>query len=155
MLYIIPMRNENIQTLLVNFDHELQAALDIRRRVFVDGQHVPVELEQDGKDSECTHFVARNGEVALGAARLRPVDETTVKIERMAVLREYRSQGIGRALLDDMLHYARQHGYDQAVLHSQLSAFDFYYTAGFRQIGEVFYEADMPHVKMRMNLHED
>ncbi len=154
MLYIILMQKKNIQTLLVNYDHELQAALDIRRRVFVDEQNVPIELEQDGKDSECTHFLAENGKETIGTARLRPVDKDTVKIERMAVLAEYRGQGIGRALLGDMLQYARKQGYKRVVLHAQLSAFDFYDGAGFKQIGEVFYEANISHVKMRKNLRE-
>jgi len=142
------MHKKHIRTQIVKEKEDLQQALDIRRQVFVLGQGVPPDLEVDGEDRRCTHFLVFAGKTAVGTGRLRGYREGVVKIERMAVLSPWRNQGIGRQLLDRMIAYAADTGYHTAVLHAQTPAVSFYARAGFEQEGEVFYEADLPHVQM-------
>lgn len=64
----------------------------IRRRVFIQEQHVPEDMEWDEHDSEALHFlVLDTGGKAVGCARLLPNGH----FGRMAVLPDWRHQGVG------------------------------------------------------------
>ena len=68
----------------------------IREAVFVVEQNIPQDLEFDGIDPECLHFVARdNQHEAIGTARLAP-DHT---VGRMAVLENWRGQRRRQSLI--------------------------------------------------------
>jgi len=143
---------DNTAIEIISPNDNYQEALDVRYEVFVKGQNVPEDLEQDGEDENCTHFLISLGEKPVGAGRLRPIDEGTIKIERMAVLPEYRNAGYGRQMLDHMLEFARDKNYQKAILHAQLPAVHFYEYARFKKVGDIFYEAGIPHISMEKEL---
>lgn len=129
-------------------------AMDIRTKVFVEEQKVPAELERDEYDEAATHFLLlEKGEpVATGRVvdfqdrcQSRPV----AKIGRVAVLSEHREQGFGEFLMWKILDYAREQGYEQAVLDSQTQAVVFYENLGFEKEGFEFEDAGIPHLAMR------
>lgn len=127
----------------------LADAFDVRTRVFIEGQDVSEELEMDGKDEAARHVVAYEGEKPVGTARLRSPDPGVAKIERVAVLDDYRHSGVGTALMDAIEEVAREEGLDRAVLHAQTRVEPFYAKLGYeRTSDEVFEEADIPHVEM-------
>jgi predicted GNAT family N-acyltransferase len=70
----------------------------------------------------------------------------------MAVLKEYRGQGIGSALLAALLDYAEQKQYASVHLHAQVTAIPFYEKHGFMADGEKFMDAGIPHMNMIFNL---
>jgi predicted GNAT family N-acyltransferase len=120
----------------------------IRRSVFIEEQNVPEELEWDEYDDLSTHFIATHNRRPVATARLKPDGQ----IGRMAVLREYRHQGIGRKLLQYILQLAASRQLEQLYLHAQVEALPFYEKQGFSAHGEVFYEADIPHRAMAKKL---
>lgn len=154
IVYISAMQKKNIRTQIVKDKEDLRRALEIRRKVFVLEQGVPLALEQDGEEHRCTHFLAYSGATAIGTGRLKPSGNGAVKIERMAVLADWRNQGVGAILLDHMLSHAIAAGYHTAILHAQTPAIPFYQRAGFCREGNIFYEADLPHVKMKQRLQD-
>ncbi|MDR4478138.1 MAG: GNAT family N-acetyltransferase [Nitrospira sp.] len=117
----------------------------IRETVFIYEQRVPVELEWDGLDPSCAHVLARNdrGE-AIGTARM----QRNGTIGRMAVLKDWRGRGIGRALLQTLLDLALKQGLPRVTLSAQTHALGFYERAGFHVVGEPFIDAGIPHRKM-------
>ena len=62
---------DNLRYKLVENDKELEEALDIRKRVFVEEQGISETLEQDGNDSSALHMVVKNGDIAVGTVRIR------------------------------------------------------------------------------------
>jgi len=116
----------------------------IREAVFIAEQHVPVELEWDGLDDECTQLLAFNGDEAVGTARMTPGG----KIGRMAVLKEWRDKGVGSQLLEEMIAVARAANVSQVVLDAQHSAIPFYQRFGFTVISDSFIDAGIQHRKM-------
>ncbi|WP_316810833.1 GNAT family N-acetyltransferase [Pedobacter heparinus] len=137
-----------MEALLVNKirnKEELEKAFVVRKKVFVEEQHCPPELEWEHEE-ESTHFLAEiNGE-ACGACRWRKTD-AGYKLERFAVLKEFRGKRIGQALvaaaladLPESAHYI--------YLHAQLNAMRLYSRFGFMAEGEQFEEAGIPHFKM-------
>jgi predicted GNAT family N-acyltransferase len=128
------------------------ACYGVRTAVFCDEQGVPAEIEFDGLDDRCRHYLARIGRIAVGTARVRPLGGGQVKFERVAVLRTHRRAGIGLALMERALAGARSDGHRHALLHAQTHAGEFYRRLGFRQEGEGFMEAGIPHIRMSMAL---
>lgn len=141
----------SIQIRLGNWSEIKILAMPIRLAVFVQEQHVPIEEEIDQMDPLCTHAIAQNEQgIVVGTGRLLPDGH----VGRMAVLRDYRGQGVGSAVLDALVKQARYAGFEEVILHAQTHAKDFYALHGFRQEGELFYEANIPHIKMRLNLRD-
>ncbi len=132
---------------------EIEQALAIRRKVFVEEQVIPEELEQDGYDAEAIHYLAWVDGIPAGAVRLLPQGRE-VKLQRMAVLPEFRRQGVGRQIVKKLLADARREGFSRIVLDSQASARIFYLTLGFVEEGLPFLEAGIPHVRMSITLDD-
>jgi predicted GNAT family N-acyltransferase len=124
---------------------ELPVIHTIRQQVFVEEQHIPGHLEWDGQDPSCCHVVALDPHhQAIGTGRISPDG----RIGRMAVLKPWRSKGIGSAILDALLELARTKGHHSVYLHAQLDAAGLYRQAGFRQRGQSFREAGIEHITM-------
>ena len=117
----------------------------IRLRVFVEEQHVPLELEWDGEDERCEHALAyAPDKTPVGTGRLLPDG----RIGRLAVLPEWRGQGAGSALLEYFMELARDKGFNAVRLHAQTRATAFYARHGFEAHGDEFMDAGIPHVEM-------
>jgi|CXWL01.1.fsa_nt_gi predicted GNAT family N-acyltransferase len=127
-----------------------EAALKaVRTRVFIEEQDVPEADEWDTDDLGADHALARTHDgVPIGTGRLTPDG----RIGRMAVLREWRAQGVGAALLRHLIERARERGMRRLQLHSQAHAIPFYASFGFVAKGEEFIECDMPHQSMVLEL---
>ena len=123
-----------------------QMAMEIRTIVFVIGQNVPVELEQDEFDAGAHHYLLFLDDKPLATARWRETDKG-VKLERFAVLDGYRSQGLGeailKAVLTDVVPLKRL-----IYLHAQEAAVNFYLRHGFKIASDRFDEAGIGHFIM-------
>ncbi len=136
-----------IITVLLAKLEEIPQLFEIRRIVFVIGQACPPQEEFDGLDDEATHFAAFYDEKLVGTARLREV-EKQYKLERIAVLEEFRGLGIGAKIVETMLNFCKSEKNLSVYLHSQKYAVPYYQKFGFQEFGEQFYEANIPHRKM-------
>ena len=120
----------------------------IRFTVFVEEQRVPANLEMDEHDSRCLHALAYADERAIATGRLLPDGH----IGRLAVLKEWRGRGAGRAMLRRLIGAARARGDREIVLSAQVHAVGFYRAEGFETEGPVYEEAGIPHQEMRLAL---
>ena len=127
---------------------EMQKAFNIRRIVFCDEQKVDPELEFDGLDLKCQHYLAVLNERAIGTARLRIDKPNKIKIERVAVLLKERGKGVGQALMRRAINDAQNKKWCTIAIHAQSHAQRFYETLGFKQIGAEFEEAGITHIYM-------
>ena len=131
--------------------NEMAACFAIRREVFCVEQGVSEELEIDGLDAECRHYLLRVGGQSVGTARTRSVEPGTVKVERVAILARYRGRGLGSALMRRLLRELDEKGCGRTVLHAQAHSETFYRALGFATEGAPFEEAGIPHVRMVRN----
>ncbi len=124
---------------------EFEQAYAIRRQVFCIEQNVSKEIEMDEFDDVSIHILAYIKGKPVGTARWRFTEEG-VKIERFAVLKKYRHEGVGEELVKYTLDKLNEIKF--IYLNAQESVIKFYEKFGFEVVGNRFYEADMPHKKM-------
>ena len=138
-----------ISVRLCNWDEARVDARRIRETVFVREQGVPPALEMDGEDAHCDHALAfaEDGK-AIGTGRLLPDGH----IGRMAVLQEWRGNGVGALLLQALIEQARRRGHACVRLNAQVYAIGFYRRYGFEVSGSEFMEAGIPHLAMQLEL---
>ena len=121
----------------------------VRTPVFVQEQQVPYEIDFDSNDANAVHWLAFNdNNIPLGTARLLGDGH----FGRMAVIKMYRNQGIGRSIIQAAMDYASSVGMESIYLNSQLQAKTFYEGLGFKEYGDVFLEANIEHVSMSKKL---
>lgn len=135
---------DNIQFITTNWAQSHQALKQIRTSVFIEEQHVPVELEWDEFDEQSTHFLVIHDNSPIATARLKPDGQ----IGRMAVLKNYRNKGVGTELLTAVLLQAKNNGYSMVYLHAQKQAIDFYKQFDFIYNGTEFMDAGIAHRAM-------
>lgn len=141
MITVLPISNSS----------DLETAFAIRRQVFVEEQHVSAREEYDEFEDISTHFLARAEDgTPCGTARWRRTSNG-VKLERFAVLPQFRGQGVGkalvRALLDDVFSQQPE-PIERIYLNAQLKAMPLYAGFGFVAVGPMFEEAGIQHYKM-------
>ena len=138
----------NITVKLVETENDMEAAVGIRFRVFVDEQAVPPEIELDEYDAVATHAIALLDGAAVGTGRVI-IEDGSARIGRMAVDQSHRRAGVGGLLLRFLEDEAREQGAAEFVLHAQEYAKAFYASHGYEEHGETFMEAGILHVEMR------
>lgn len=127
---------------------DLEKAFAIRKTVFVEEQNCPPELEWENEEVSI-HFLAQYNHHDAGACRWRKT-EKGYKLERFAVLNEYRGKGIAQQMIKTVLNDLPKNA-DYIYLHAQLTAVPLYQKMGFVIDGEIFEEAGIQHYKMILN----
>ena len=126
----------------------------VRRDVFIREQGVDEAEEMDGRDDEATHFVAYDDGDPVGTARVRTPEPGVGKVERVAVLADYRQSGVGRSIMDRVEEWARGRGLETLKLHAQTRVEAFYEKLGYETTSDVFQEAGIDHVAMVKDLDD-
>ena len=145
------MAENGVEVRLADGEAELEAAKELRLRVFSVEQGVPREHEIDGLDPGATQLVAvRRGKV-VGTCRLR-FPRGRCKLERMVVDPALRHTGVGRMLAAAAEREARRQGVEEIILHAQRRVEDFYAACGYAPEGDTFLEEGIPHVRMRKRI---
>lgn len=136
---------------VVTTEEERALAYKVRRKVFVEEQNVPEELEIDSFEDKAIHFICYDDERVVGAGRLRFVDHYG-KLERICVLRPYRNKSYGQKIIAKMEEEIIKRNVHVARLNAQTYAKNFYEKLGYKVISDEFIEAGIPHVTMEKML---
>ena len=137
---------------IVENEQELRGSDEVRRQVFSGEQGIAEELvfENSGSDG-AFDVIVKDGETVIGTARVAFPEENAAKIERMAVLPQYRRKGVGQNILSFLHEELKSRGIIRVILHAQFQVADFYTSCGFKKIGPPFAEAGIKHIKMELN----
>lgn len=137
----------------VETDKELKQTFKIREAVFVGEMKISPDEFSDDFDNQSVHFIAYVSGKPVGASRYR-VTEDGIKLDRFAVLKEYRGKGVGKRLIQTALGQIEASFASGTLLylHAQLNVLPLYARYGFEPSGEKFMEAGKEHYQMRKNL---
>lgn len=141
-----PMNSaDTLQVRLAAWEADSPEIRAVRNTVFSDEQGISETLDFDGRDRECVHLLAylADGE-NIGTARMLPDGH----VGRIAVHRQWRGKGVGTRLVEYLSEVARERGFTEILLHSQVQAAAFYSRLGFEARGDTFMEAGIEHVSM-------
>lgn len=130
---------------LITSDSDYQKALVTRREVFIKEQKVPAEIEIDEFEQSSEHFLLVVADQPAATGRLR-IKNHFIKFERIATLKDYRGQGLGKIIMEAMLaHAQKKYPTLTPYMHSQTEAVPFYEKLGWKTQGDIFFEANIPH----------
>lgn len=145
-----------MQVIRIATPEALELALGVRLEVFVNEQKVPAEEEVDQYDvspEAARHVLLMDGETPVAAGRFISFAPDTAKLQRIAVRKKYRGQGVGNQLVQALEAWAKEAGFTKSVLDAQCQAEKFYEKLGYRTISEEpFLDAGIPHVRMTKEL---
>jgi len=129
----------------------LRISHKIRTEVFVKEQNVDPLLEYENENEGHFYLMYIDNE-PVATARWR-MTKNGIKLERFAMLKEFRNQGLGSALLNEVMNDVMFQN-QKIYLHSQMKAVSFYERAGFVKKGEIFKEAGIEHYLMEYDYQE-
>ena len=131
----------------------LEACFEIRKEVFVKEQNVPEDHEIDEYDENAIHVIGYdNDNHPIATARIRLLNETTGKVERVAILKDYRGRGLGLKLLNFVEQTANENQLTFLTMNAQHYAIPFYEKLGYNVLGEPFDEENIKHIVMEKHL---
>ncbi|CAM8332412.1 ElaA Predicted acyltransferase [Candidatus Methylopumilus planktonicus] len=143
------MKN-NLKIEIVKWIDGLSQLKNIREKVFIQEQKVTPQLEWDGMDEKAIHFLVFNDKAAIGCARAIVIKDH-MQLGRMAVLKEYRGQGIGSALIEKAMTTAKLNQLSAIYISAQCHAIDFYKKFGFEVTSGIYLDAEIPHRDMTLD----
>ena len=121
---------------------------EIRRKVFIEEQKVPEDLEWDDDDKSCVHILVTDNNTPIATGRIKMDGH----IGRMAVLKSYRGKGVGSTVLKALIDFSKTLKMKSVYLHAQITAVPFYDKHGFKISSEEFMDAGIPHKSMTLDL---
>ncbi len=122
-------------------------AQEIRDMVFIKEQGFCDEFDEI--DAYAKHFVLFDGEIPIATCRFFNRESCEeYYIGRIAVIKEYRGQGIGAYLLRLAEDEVKRTGGKRTFLHAQQRAKGFYEKQGYISYGEADMEENCPHIWM-------
>lgn len=128
--------------------HE-SALREIREQVFIVEQAVPLAVEWDAEDSQALHLLAFDkDDRAIACTRILH----TGRIGRMGVLKAWRGEGVGLALLNHAILVLKKAHHRQINLSAQTHAIAFYEKAGFKVVSDAYIDVNIWHVDMQLNI---
>tara|TARA_A100001011_G_C13989093_1_gene706506 strand:+ start:233 stop:682 length:450 start_codon:yes stop_codon:yes gene_type:complete len=134
----------------VSSKEEIEKSYAIRTKVFCEEQKISKKIEFDNLDHLCSHFLIFDNKKAIATARVRLKGENIFKIERVAVLFEFRRLKVGSTLIKNIIqHFINLNDKVSFVLHSQVAVADFYKSLNFISYGDEFFEDGIPHIAMK------
>ena len=128
--------------------NDMAISTNIRHKVFVEEMGIAYD-EEFVMDTELAAipFLIFEKDTPIGTIRYRQT-EHGYKMERFAILKEYRNKGIGKQVINFLKEYLyTRFNANEIYLHAMYHLRDFYSSCGLTEIGEIFYEADLPHIK--------
>ncbi len=136
----------NFQIEVVSWQQAEQDLRAIRTPVFIKEQAVAPDFEWDEIDQVAVHLLATQNNEPI--ACLRIIDFH--KIGRMAVLKEFRGNGLGATLLLEAVKICKAHGSKTVHLSAQTHAIGFYEKCGFKVTSAVYQDVHIAHVDMQL-----
>jgi len=150
LFFIFADMENNIEIIKFNYSNKelFEDESKIRRIVFCGEQSCPTEEEFDGFDSIAIHYLLKYNNKYVCTARRRETKDG-IKLERFAVLKEYRGKGLASKIVEFIINDVEDNG-KLVYLNAQIDARPLYAKFNFKQVGEKFSEVGIWHYRMEL-----
>lgn len=124
---------------------EQAGAYYVRIQAMARKHQIPLDVEFDEHDTpETKYIVIVDDYLPVATCRLYAIDDRRLMLGRIVVLPEYRHQGLGTLTVREAEKWAKELGFQTAVLESRENKIHFYETMGYvadlsrKIVGETF-----------------
>ena len=116
---------------------EINAVMQLRRKVFVEEEGVPEDKEFDRNDFiSCTHIYAQEHDKIIGCVRAR-FSAGIAKLERLCCPKEYRKTPVAAQLMEYAFAFCEYKGYDKVVGYCTKPLLPYWEKSGFHPCTEI------------------
>lgn len=132
---------------------EILQILQLRTDVFVVEQHCAYP-EIDAADYNALHIQLKNqDDILVGAGRIL-LSETSCRIGRVVIRKEFRNNGLAKLLMQNAIQLIRENypNFKEIEISAQTHLAHFYSQLGFQSTYKWYLEDLIPHVDMKMIL---
>ena len=117
------------------------ASLYLRFCVFVLERNIAMADEFDANDEKGTvNAVVYEKDQPVSTGRFLAETKTEARLTRIATLKDYRGRGYGAKVIEALEAYAKDKGFHQLTIHSELTAQTFYESLGYQAFGSKYLE---------------
>ncbi len=132
-------------------EDELEQCLDIRRKVFVQEQHIFEFTDRDDYDGHAIHLAALYQNRIIGTVRVYQDAAGAWWGGRLAVLKKYRGRA-GRDLVMAAVALVKLQGAEHFYANILSENLNFFQTIGWRPVGDEFILHGRPHRLVKADL---
>ncbi|MDR2720601.1 MAG: GNAT family N-acetyltransferase [Nitrososphaerota archaeon] len=130
---------------LYNITNEIA---EFRKEVFVIEQHIDINEEFNCDENERIHCCCFLDDMLVAYVRMNKIYNGVGHIGRVAVKKEYRNKGYGKAIVSYAEQVAKSFSCNIIDVHAQIQVCSFYEKLGYMRYGTEFIEVERPHIKM-------
>ncbi|CAB3396581.1 unnamed protein product [Caenorhabditis bovis] len=138
----------------MNFKYEIckfydcpEKIIQVRRTVFIEEQNTPESEEwNDNEELNSIYCICIIDEKIVGCGRIRSYAQDIYKMERIAVLKNFRGRHIGREIVRRLVrHSSRLNEECSIIAYAQVAALSLYQKLGFIVVSNSFLDVDIEH----------
>jgi predicted GNAT family N-acyltransferase len=132
---------------------DVMRVMTIRSAVYMSEQNCPYGEEFDGNDFSATHLIGYVGDEPAACLRIRYFSDF-VKMERLAVRREFRKSRLAFKIVRAGIELCRTKGYRKIYGHSQKRLLNFWSRFGFRPFegSKEFVFSDFDYIEVSLDM---
>ena len=122
----------NIQVIRATETWQQAGAYYVRIQGMAKQHGITLRREFDEHDTPDTKYIVlTDNDFPIATCRLYPLDDTSAMIGRVVVLPEYRSNGLGRRVIDEAELWIKELGFSKIIIESRDVAVGFYQKLGY------------------------
>lgn len=125
---------EECRCIQIQSAEELNLSREIRKKVFVEEQEIPAELEFDELDPSSLHVLCFKEDLPIATGRLVLLGESKGQLSRISVLPGYRRRGCGQKVVKALEELARAEGLRHLSLYPHSFLEEFYSNLGYKTV---------------------
>ena len=145
----------SIEVIKATSEEDLEICSYLRKEVFGKEENAPEALfiiDELDRNKDTRNYILKVDGIPVASVRFIKIDESTIKLQRLIVLKEYRHKGYAKTILEFLEKDAHSLGYKKIIMDSAQKAVEFYKKYDYKCVSEVFYEDGRPHVKMEKEI---
>lgn len=124
--------------------------LSLRKEVFIKELYSDETVEIHDEE-KCEFLIVYENDMCVATGRIK-IENDIVKIQRVAVKKEFRKKGLGKILIKEIERRCLKKNFSETQVCASINAINFYKSLGYEEYGEIFDRCGINHIMMNKNL---
>ena len=124
--------------------------LSLRKEVFIKELYSDETVEIHDEE-KCEFLIIYENDMCVATGRIK-IENDIVKIQRVAVKKEFRKKGLGKVLIKEIERRCLEKKFLETQVCASINAINFYKSLGYEEYGEIFDRCGINHIMMNKKL---